>query len=64
MSNDSTPAMGNGTNVRFDEDTRNRVEKLAKKHRLKKADLIRNALQWKLPEWERDGVRFATNTAA
>lgn len=51
--------MGNGTNVRFDEATRRRVDKLAKKHGLKKADLIRNALEWKLSEWEREGIRFA-----
>jgi hypothetical protein len=51
--------LGNGTNVRFDAATRRRVERLAKQHGLKKADLIRNALSHKLAEWEREGVKFA-----
>lgn len=61
-----TPSrMPNGTNVRFDAGTKQRVEKLAKKHGLKKADLVRNALLYKLDEWERNGITFhALNESA
>lgn len=56
--NTTQTKLGSGTNVRFDATTRRRVERLAKQHGLKKADLIRNALSHKLAEWERDGIKF------
>jgi len=48
----------NGTNVRMDKTTWKRVDSLARQFRIKKADLIRNALYEALPRWEADGVRL------
>jgi predicted DNA-binding protein len=64
MSTQKTPrqpqgALPAGTNIRLEPETRARLEKIAKKHGLKKADLIRNAVAYKLPEWESTGVHFA-----
>jgi predicted transcriptional regulator len=47
-----------GTNVRLDIAIKARLDRIAKRHGLKKADLIRNAVAFKLPEWEADGVKF------
>jgi predicted transcriptional regulator len=49
----------NPTNVRLSMDARLRVDRIAQKYGIHSADLIRNALAEKLPEWERNGVKLA-----
>ena len=56
-----TQQLLNGTNVRMDADTRQRVDKLARRYKVKKADLIRNALYEALPGWETDGVKLVAH---
>jgi predicted DNA-binding protein len=46
-------------NFRMPHPLRGRLDTLAARHGLKPADLVRNALWVKLPEWERDGVTMA-----
>jgi predicted transcriptional regulator len=50
--------LNNGTNVRMDQETHDRVNKIAKRYRIKKSDIIRNALYEALPKWEREGVKL------
>jgi hypothetical protein len=50
----------NGTNVRMDQQTHDRVCSIARRYRIKKADIIRNALYEALPKWERDGVKLVS----
>lgn len=62
--NQSPTRMPNGTNVRFDKVTQRRVDRIAKKYRLKKATLIRSAVEAKLLEWETKGVVLQAIEAA
>lgn len=48
----------NGMQVRLDPATRRRIERVACRFGLKKADLVRNAIFHVLPEWEQHGVRL------
>jgi predicted transcriptional regulator len=57
--NNMDSKLQNGTNVRMDIETRRRVERLARRLRVKKSDLIRNAIYDVLPKWERHGVKLA-----
>ena len=46
----------NAFNFRMPNSLRARVDKLAERHGLKPADLVRNALWTTLPEWESKGI--------
>lgn len=46
----------NAFNFRMPDALRSRVDKLAERHGLKPADLVRNALWTTLPEWEAHGI--------
>jgi hypothetical protein len=55
----------NPTNVRFESGALKRLKVVAKRHRLKPSQLIREAVEEKLPEWEARGVQFrASNDSA
>lgn len=43
-------------NFRMPPPLRNRLDGLAKRHGLKPADLVRNALWTSLPKWEAEGI--------
>jgi predicted transcriptional regulator len=53
----------NGTSVRMDAVTRRRVDQLARRYKVKKADLIRNAVYDALPRWEVEGVKLVAPIA-
>lgn len=44
--------------IRLHQETRNKLERLARRNRLKVSDLIREAVRRQLPGWERSGVTF------
>jgi len=49
-------ALLNPVPVRFTSSTRERIRKAAKLFNLKTSDIIRQAVDCQLPEWERSGV--------
>lgn len=45
-------------NIRVDRETKERLKRVARRHRLKVSDLVREAVSTNLVTWERGGMTF------
>lgn len=45
-------------NIRVDRETKERLKRVARRHRLKVSDLVREAVSTNLSNWERGGMNF------
>lgn len=48
----------NPTNIRFSDPVRDRLDRISTIYNVPVSDLVRTAVNQKVPEWEREGVRL------